>query len=338
MAVNHPHLADATIKEKLNVRFDENQLEVTRDMGNILFQPENVLERLQFSQEFLNHDLRILGLPVIGNLEARRARLMAGRRTFEEAALLQGTLEQVVSCILHLENRCGEKFLKMLFLEGYDKMPTNKRKKELLTNIEKLVNTKVLGTIRRPANWRLATRTDKDSRQVIKDQMIPNSHVRKFLKAHKFIIKLCLPLVTDEPRRNAWDEPFLLWNDLMKVSRKRDYFEIDDIHNFQDQADKWFFKWHALHGRDGMTNYIHMIASGHLAFYLKEWGNLWKYSQQGWQSLNSLMKSVYYRQTQRGRHGGKSEDPNSRCSHCLLVAEKAFLSFRRLPEVPPRLQ
>jgi hypothetical protein len=324
MAVNHPHLADATIKEKLNVRFDENQLEATRDMGNILFQPENVLERLQFSQEFLNHDLRILGLPLIGNLEARRARLMAVLRTFEEAALLQGTLEhgnyagafigirQAVPCILHLENRCGEKFLKMLFLEGYDKLPTNKEKKELLINIEKLVNTKVLGTLRRPANWRLATTTDKDSRQVIKDQTIPNSHVRKFLKAHKLITKLCLPLVTDEPRRNAWDESFLLWNDLMKVSRKRDYFEIDDIHDFQDQADEWFFKWHALHGRDGMTNYIHMISSGHLAFYLKEWGNLWKYSQQGWESLNSLMKSVYYRRTQRGGHGGKSEDPNSR--------------------------
>ncbi len=69
----------------------------------------------------------------------------------------------------------------MLFLEGYDKLPTNKEKKELLTNIEKVVNTKVLGTIRRPANWRLATSTDKDSRQVIKDQTISNSHLRNFL-------------------------------------------------------------------------------------------------------------------------------------------------------------
>jgi hypothetical protein len=97
------------------------------------------------------------------------------------------------------------------------------------------VNTKVFGAIRRPANWRLATATDKDSRQVIKDQTIPNSHVQKFLEAHKLITKLCLPSVTDEPRCNDWDESFLLWNDLMAVAQKRDYFEIDDIHNFQDK-------------------------------------------------------------------------------------------------------
>jgi hypothetical protein len=200
----------------------------------------------------------------------------------------------------------------MLFLEGYDKLPTNKEKQQLLKNIEKLVNTKVLGTVRRPANWRLATATDKDSRQVIKDQTIPNSHVRKFLKAFKHITKLCLPLVEDDPRRALWDESFVLWNELMEVAKKRDYFEIADVEEFQDQADEWFLKWHALHGYDGMTNYIHLISSGHLAFYLREWGNLWKYSQQGWESLNSLMKSVYYRRTQRGGHGGKRGEPNSR--------------------------
>jgi hypothetical protein len=128
MAVNHPHLADAMIRERLYVCFQENQLGATRDIGNILFQPENLQERLRFSQEFINHDLRILGLPLIGNLETRRTRLMAVLRTFDEAEQLQGALEhgnyagafigiwQAVPCILHLENRCGEKFLKMLFL------------------------------------------------------------------------------------------------------------------------------------------------------------------------------------------------------------------------------
>jgi hypothetical protein len=44
MALNHPHLADRTIKEQLNVRFDKNQLEAMCDMGNILFLPENIQE------------------------------------------------------------------------------------------------------------------------------------------------------------------------------------------------------------------------------------------------------------------------------------------------------
>jgi hypothetical protein len=60
-----------------------------------------------------------------------------------------------------------------------------------------------------------------------------------------------------------------------------------------------------------MTNYIHLLSSGHLAFYLRKWGNLWKYSQQGRESLNSLMKSVYNRQSQQGRHGSKIDATNS---------------------------
>jgi hypothetical protein len=119
---------------------------------------------------------------------------MAVLHTFDEAELLQGTLEhhnfyastfigihQAVPCILHLENGCGNKFSNMLFLEGYDKLATNKEKKELLLNIEKLANTKVLDSVCRPANWQLATAKDKDSRQVIKDQTISNSHLRNFL-------------------------------------------------------------------------------------------------------------------------------------------------------------
>ena len=41
----------------------------------------------------------------------------------------------------------------------------------------------------------------------------------------------------------------------------------------------------------------------HFAYYLKEWKNLYRYSQQGWESLNSLIKSFYFHRTQRGGHG-----------------------------------
>jgi hypothetical protein len=85
-----------------------------------------------------------------------------------------------------------------------------------------------------------------------------------------------------------------------------------DVKEFQDLADDWFARWIKLVGRDGCSNYTHLIASGHIAFYLREWGDLYKYSQQGWEAYNSLIKGVYYRRTQRGGHGGKRDEPNSR--------------------------
>eukprot|EP00978_Attheya_sp_CCMP212_P011442 scaffold28222_cov63-Attheya_sp.AAC.3 len=33
---------------------------------------------------------------------------------------------------------------------------------------------------------------------------------------------------------------------------------------------------------------------------MEEWGNLNKYSQQGWESLNALIKAFFFRRTNRG--------------------------------------
>jgi hypothetical protein len=98
----------------------------------------------------------------------------------------------------------------------------------------------------------------------------------------------------------------------MESARRREDFNENDIEEFQTIADDWFEQWVKLAGRDGLTNYIHMVGAGHLSFYMREWGNLYRYSQQGWESYNSLIKSVYYRRTQRGGNGGNKDETNSR--------------------------
>jgi hypothetical protein len=67
----------------------------------------------------------------------------------------------------------------------------------------------------------------------------------------------------------------------------------------------------SLVGQDGITNYTHIVSLGHLAFYMKEWGNLYRYSQQRWEAYNSLIKIVYYKRTQHGGHGGKKDEVSS---------------------------
>jgi hypothetical protein len=105
-------------------------------------------------------------------------------QSFQGAEALEGTLEhgyyvgafigicQAVPCILHFENRKG-----------------NKR---LLKDIKLCVKTQILGTVPRPANWRLATANDSDSCASMKDVILPNSHCRKFVKAYKKLTALCL--------------------------------------------------------------------------------------------------------------------------------------------------
>jgi hypothetical protein len=105
-------------------------MEVRHAESNIAYCPQNVQECKRFSEEFLNHDLRMLAVPLLGPLEVRCHLLLSILQSFNEVEVLEGTLEhgnyvgafirihQAVPCILHLENCCRENFLKMLLLEG----------------------------------------------------------------------------------------------------------------------------------------------------------------------------------------------------------------------------
>ncbi len=59
---------------------------------------------------------------------------------------------------------------------------------------------------------------------------------------------------------------------------------------------------------EGITNYIHMLSSGHFKYYMEVHKNLYKYSQQGWESLNAKYKQVFFNCTQRGGHFGNSTE------------------------------
>jgi hypothetical protein len=87
--------------------------------------------------------------------------------------------------------------------------------------------------------------------------------------------------------------------------------------SFQEDADALFQIWVDLHGLEGVTNCIHLLGSGHISVCLHEWKNLCRHSQQGWEALNSLIKTFCCRRTQRG---GASNQGKGRKSKLLPIA------------------
>jgi hypothetical protein len=104
----------------------------------------------------------------------------------------------------------------------------------------------------------------------------------------------------DEERKEQWKKLMEHWRKLMEMAGQREAFLDEEIDAFGTQCDAFFELWVDLTGLEGMTNYIHMIGSGYMTNYLREWRNLYRYSQQGWEALNSLLKNIYFRRTQRG--------------------------------------
>jgi hypothetical protein len=127
---------------------------------------------IMFFNTLVNKELRLRRLPVSGNLEQRRTRLKqqlmieqklslikeAISRTEEgkDAALI--LIKQAIICIMHLENRVGEKLITMLLSIGANKFQREHGAETLVQYVkemENLVQTRILGTRIRPKQWRL---------------------------------------------------------------------------------------------------------------------------------------------------------------------------------------
>jgi hypothetical protein len=311
---------------KLQLTLDPSQFEKEKDRSNIEFVPLTDNQRRDHYLNYLKPDLTYLGLSLMGTHQGRVDRLRTALELMTQKVELETTLKitgadagallllrQAIPCILHCENRCGEKFIKMFLLEIFNNLAGDvKLQDAFLEQFEDHINLNVLGRSWRKGNWRLTTTHNGNKEKTIGDQGMPNTHVRKFMEAFNPMADKFMWY--DEERREAWKDCMEEWRLLMEMARQRDDFTDEEIDAFGVQCDDFFGLWVDLTGIEGLTNYIHMIGCGHLTYYLREWRNLYRYSQQGWEALNSLLKNIYYRRTQRGGNKGDGTSKNSKLS------------------------
>ena len=90
------------------------------------------------------------------------------------------------------------------------------------------------------------------------------------------------------------------------------------MRKFQKLADEYSEMWAHLTGRDGQTNYEHSIRCGHLSYYFSQYGNLYKYSQQGFEAMMAKIKCIYHRCTSRGGAGAEVRSHILQICHFLI--------------------
>ena len=101
-------------------------------------------------------------------------------------------------------------------------------------------------------------------------------------------------LVPAGDRKEKWLQCLPKYREAMVMLRKQTDFTDVEIEKCQDLIDLFFQDWVDLHGRDGMTNYIHLLGAGHISEYLYRHRNLYRHSQQGWEAFNKLLKSFFF--------------------------------------------
>jgi hypothetical protein len=219
-------------------------------------------------------------------------------------------LMQAIPCVLHLENRVSLKTITMLIIDGVssavegilfaDVVSEIERVDKYIATIELIVNTKILGSETSPSQWRLPY--DKREKKV-GTITLENWRSRNLVGQLELLVQVSVPCVI---RKGKWYRLLPKYRSFMQTARQnRDWNTPQELAGFQHDVDLWFHEWVSLHGKAAITNYVHMLASGHVAEYVFHWGNLYEHSQQGWEAFNALVKSFFFRRTNHG--GGRDK-------------------------------
>ena len=148
-------------------------------------------------------------------------------------------LEQALPCSLHMENRVGEKLTKMLLLNALEERQfLEKQELELfLVNFETIVNTQILGSFRKPSQWKVPRA--KDSANIIGEINLDNKRTRLIVSDLAVLIHF---RITDPAKRLMWLNFRDYWEDVIVTLRQKYDFTNDEIISFQLKSDKFFLE------------------------------------------------------------------------------------------------
>jgi hypothetical protein len=280
----------------------------------------------------INNDLKVRSLSTRGgDLIARQKRLRLAMIEEKKFQIIQEEVEHGnkgrvralfttlnnPTCILHMHNRIALKFLSVIFKRGLSNAMTGllddklfapdainrvkgsikKRFDAFVSKVEGLFNTQVWGSVYAPTHWQIPV--DENEKKLL-PLCLDNERCKAALDSIDTVIDF---LFTNNNQPEEYKQCISLFRQLFVKLRKKTPFSDPEILEFQRTTDEWFQMWMDLEGWEGCTNYTHMLGSGHIADLLFHHRNLYVFSNQGWEALNSLIKQVYFRRT--GRGGGR---------------------------------
>jgi hypothetical protein len=213
--------------------------------------------------------------------------------------------EQLIPCILHMEMRIIEKVFHSLVdtaLEKYGESQLDRSKRSLLaTQIKLCMKCEVIGNLSKgiQSQWKFCWTKE----HFMDNPSLTGSTSHKILFNMRSLINVAFTEEMDEDSLNQGYTRTLnfarleKWSTmcsgilrLFQLTEQRHDFTDDDIDKLHIMCNKVMCQWMDLLGAAHMTNYLHIIGSGHITFFASKYRNLYRYSQQGWEFLNLLLK------------------------------------------------
>jgi hypothetical protein len=294
-----------------------DELRNERNPYDIAFRP-TTLEEGQNFDSFLSIELGYCGLPQNGTVGEKRRRLLHALESENVYSLMSKLVsstnmdcafvevESAIPCIMHGGNRIGEKIFMVLLLEAWGYCMTKADRDLLIKTVEDYVNTGVFGTEDSQAQWKLPVTNESELDAV----SFTAWRVRKVLARLSDLVRLLLQEQNPD-RLVRWQQMLIKYINAIKIAFQHEDFSDEEVEIFQDHIDKWFYEYIELVGLPEVTNYMHLLGASHLYHYIKKWGNLYRYQQQGWEMKNGMISAFVHRRTRQGGAGGKYGDAHT---------------------------
>jgi hypothetical protein len=309
----YPYLVNATPDLNKSQVFlsSINELRDEQNKYDIEYHPTSLEDGIIYD-EFLSTELGYRRLQPNGTVREKRKRLrdaLEAEQMYSLMTRLVGSIDQesafcavqdAIPCVMHGGNRINEKLFMMLLIESWESCHSNQERELLIKTVEHYINSGVFGTEESKAQWKLPVSKELQIEQVSFTAWRGKKVLEKLADIAEHILR-----DEDRGRLIKWQSMILKYLEVMRFAFRHEDFSDDDVEDFQDLVDEWFHQYVTLVGLPGITNYIHLLGAGHLYFYLKKWGNLYRYQQQGWEMKNSVIASFIFRRTRRGGAGGK---------------------------------
>jgi hypothetical protein len=169
-----------------------------------------------------------------------------------------------------------------------------------ISSVQDIIQKQVLGTQESPSQWKLKWSKTADGIKIDNVQL-RNQVARKMLQHSDAIVEVALlEEHTVRPKLIVGLQHYINAMNLLLQHRA---LSKDEQQLFQDHIDDFFEIWLEIFGLDGMSNYIHLLSSGHILYFLEKYQCLYLYSQQGWEALNNTIQAYIHQNLQRGGHG-----------------------------------
>jgi hypothetical protein len=307
----------SVVRQKTKLRTDHMQLTKKSDIMHIeyIIPHDDVEKRREYTQ-FISRECRIRSIPLHGTVEDWRLSLYQAvvmeryisylekvRKWNDDGRLtvpLVEVIELLIPCILHCENRVGEKILSIIMRRQLDHFRGPKI--DFIQSMEKTYQTEVLGTEISPAHWKLKYSKDKDGQIQLEPLQVRNQTARKMIKKIDKIVEAAVPIADNEFGHKVI-AAVTSYTEAMCLLTKHRNLTNAEKESFQDLIDDFYEQWIDLFGEEGITNYIHILGSGHMLYFLEKYNCLYMYSQQGWEDLNNRCQAFLLHNTSRGGYG-----------------------------------